>query len=288
MARKKNGSPVAGTTRAAKLSSLVDPVALVGIVISIALSIILEVSKVANTAEAILVGLAGMTISLTLDSVARAERRFELRGLIEAAPWLRPTFVSLSKETKEVLEIYPDGPVAQEVLHRYERLRNEIGELHQGRIYRPRGDDEYLMVPMQQCERELIAVTNIQSTTVVPAIMDWWHTGIGPQYWAENVRAMQERSVRISRVFIYAEMTPELEEVIATQRAHGARVGAVPRSALDPYCHVNFALWDDRRAWEAQMNAHGEIIRTVFTLNRLDIARLRSIFRTCEQAAQFR
>jgi hypothetical protein len=52
-----------------------DPVALVGIVMSVAMSLLLDVTDAASGVESLLAGLAGSTLSLVLDSLVRAERR---------------------------------------------------------------------------------------------------------------------------------------------------------------------------------------------------------------------
>ena len=60
-----------------------DPVALIGITLSIALSVALDLTNAASGVESLLAGLMGITISLRVDSLARAERRFHLRTLLD-------------------------------------------------------------------------------------------------------------------------------------------------------------------------------------------------------------
>jgi hypothetical protein len=66
--RPRNGGSVL------RVSAYVDPVALIGISLSIVGSILLDLTNTATGVESFLAGLMGITISLVLDSTVRAER----------------------------------------------------------------------------------------------------------------------------------------------------------------------------------------------------------------------
>ena len=66
--------------------------------------------------------------------------------------------------------------------------------------------------------------------------------------------------------------------LIAEQRVAGVTTLVAPRRALDSALRVNLVLWDARRAWEPRMNAHGDIVGNVFTVNERDVHRLTDAF----------
>ena len=102
--------PVSGSRDAALRTQLrpagahTDPVALVGITLSITLSVVLDLSNAASGVESLLAGLMGITISLLVDSLARAERRFHLRTLLDGPPWLVRTTTELAGAMREAAE----------------------------------------------------------------------------------------------------------------------------------------------------------------------------------------
>lgn len=58
------------------------------------------------------------------------------------------------------------------------------------------------------------------------------------------------------------------------------------RKNLDPALHLNFAIFDGRSAWEAQMNARSEIVGNVFLLNEHEVRRLATAFGGCLAATR--
>ena len=121
-------------------------------------------------------------------------------------------------------------------------------------------------------------MTNVYPNS--PGEPGWWDTEVGKHYWRANIIALQ-RGVKITRIFIYSDMTDALAGVIKTQGDAGVNVGLVKHRNLDASLHLNFAIWDGKKAWEARMNAKGEIVENLFSVNRNDIDRLSRAFRNC-------
>ncbi|MEH1101196.1 hypothetical protein [Micromonospora sp. CPCC 205561] len=269
----------------ARLLAHTDPVALIGIALSVSLSVTLDLTNAATGVESLLAGLMGITISLLVDSLARAERRFHLRTLLEGPPWLVQAVPSLVTAAREAVEAHPGSRVAEEARRRFERFRAETEQLRAGRIIRPGEDYEDLFAGLRGCVRSMDAVTH-----VVPrprGELSWWRGDVGRGYWAANLRAL-ERGVRITRVFVHAGISDELSELVETQRRAGVRVGLLRWGAVRPDLHVNLALWDATSAWEPTMSAHGEISLNQFSVNAGDLERLRGAFAACAREATYR
>jgi hypothetical protein len=81
-------------------------------------------------------------------------------------------------------------------------------------------------------------------------------------------------------------LTDELSRVAAEQEEAGVVVGLVPADAVAPALWHNLAVWDGATAWEARLNATGEIVGNIFTVNETDLARLHQAFQACERAGR--
>ncbi|MET7962837.1 hypothetical protein [Micromonospora zamorensis] len=285
VARRRSGER-GGTSEGGfvRLVAHADPVALVGITLSITLSIALDLSNAASGVESLLAGLMGITISLLVDSLARAERRFHLRTLLDGPPWLVRTTTELAGAMRDAAEQHAGTRVAVEAQRRYEQFRLEAEQLAEGRIIRRGDEDEDLIGATRTCVQRLDALTNVMPRA--SGELSWWRSEIGRRYWDTNVEALQ-RGVQITRVFVYARLSDELSALVEKQRAAGARVGLLPYGVVSPQLHVNLALWDGSSCWEAHMTAHGEIGENQFSVNRTDVNRLTRVFDLCANAATF-
>src|SRR5436305_9975449 len=265
-----------------RVGAYVDPIALVGMALSIVVSIVLDLTNAASGVESFLACLMGITISLVLDATVRAERRFRMRDLIEATPWLGDLLMPLVTTTIDIERQYTGTPIAAEARIRYARLGDQLDELRHGRIVRPGADYEYLLASTHRCRYTLDAVTNVVAGPSARGV-GWWASDIGRRYWQANLDALGR--VRMTRIFIYTTMTAELQELMAEQERAGVRVGQVPADAIDPALRLNLAIWDGASAWEARLNAGGEIVGNLYTVNRGDLARLSEAFTACARAA---
>ncbi|MEU0155951.1 hypothetical protein [Micromonospora fulviviridis] len=267
-----------------RLVAHTDPVALVGISLSILLSVTLDLTNAATGVESLLAGLMGITISLVLDSLARSERRFHLRTLLDGPPWLVRATPQLAGALREAAERHAGTRVAAEAQRRFEEFRREAEQLAAGRIIRPGDDDEDLIGATRDCTRELLGLTNVMPR--VSGELSWWRGDVGRRYWEANLAALA-RGVRVTRVFTYATLSPELSELVETQRRAGVRVGLLPLGAVSPHLHINLAVWDGSSCWEAKMTAHGEISENEFSVHPADVERLTRAFRLCADIATF-
>ncbi|NES15013.1 MULTISPECIES: hypothetical protein [Micromonospora] len=282
--RRRSRSRAGSADGFARLVAHTDPVALIGITLSIFLSVTLDLTNAATGVESLLAGLMGITISLLVDSLARAERRFHLRTLLDGPPWLVRATPQLAAAIREAAERHAGTRVAVEAQHRYEEFRLEAEQLAAGRVIRRGDDDEDLVGATRDCARELLGLTNVMPRA--SGELSWWRGDVGRRYWEANVAALA-RGVRITRIFVFATLTDELTELVEKQRRAGVRVGLLPFGAVSTHLHVNLTIWDGSSCWEARMTAHGEISENQFSVNRADVDRLTRIFRLCADRATF-
>jgi hypothetical protein len=251
-----------------------DPVAVVGVLLSVTLSIALDVTNAASGVESLLAGLAGTTLALMLDSIVRAERRFQLRRAVESAPWFGDVVYALADSAQEIERAYRDTHIITEARNRFQRLREDLADLSRGRIERDGSDYHYLLEPSLHVQHRIDAVTNIGPES---GRLGWWDERIGQRYWRANLDAIA-RGVRITRIFTYDVMTPTLERIVDEQRRAGVIAYALPRDMVSESLQMNFVIWDNNEAWEARLNARGTIVANIYTLNQHDLVRLRTAF----------
>ncbi|MCZ7423876.1 hypothetical protein O7605_30655 [Verrucosispora sp. WMMA2121] len=278
--RRPRTGPRAHAVGVARLMAHTDPVALVGVALSISLSVTLDLTGAATGVESLLAGLMGITISLLVDSIARAERRFHLRSLLAGPHWLVRAVPEVATAATEAVDRHPGTRVAEEAQRRFERFQADLAQLRQGRIIRPGTDYQDMLGATRDCVRRLEALTN-----VLPRLA-WWSGDIGRRYWSENLAALA-RGVEITRIFTYAEFSDELADLVATQRRAGVRVGLLSTGAVPADLHVNLIRWDGTACWTAGMSAHGEINENRFSVNAADLAWTDETFQACLSRASF-
>lgn len=259
-----------------RLGGYLNPIVIVGVVLSVALGLVFDLSGAASGPESVLAGLLGAVITLILDATARSEERFELRHLVQSG--VRAEIRELAAVVGEIEERQPSAEVAAELRRRVQELRAGLTDLRDGRIVRPGHDLGPMLSATDQCRESMQAVTNLLSPG--PGDVSWWRSAAGRRYWAANLAAL-DRGVAITRVFIVAELDEEARLLIDEQRAAGVDAVVLPREDVHPDLHVNLVLWDRRRAWTADMNAQGHIAQHVVSADERTVQLLREAFDTC-------
>ncbi|GIE95564.1 hypothetical protein [Paractinoplanes rishiriensis] len=258
-----------------------NPIVLVGIGLSVGLGLVFDLTGAASGPESVLAGLLGVTITLVLDASWRAEERFELRTLMRSA--VRDEVRELAVIVREIEERQSAPEVTGELRRRVHDLNVGLLDLRDGRIVRPGSDMGPLLTATESCERSMEAVTNLLSSGT--GGVTWWRSVPGRRYWAANLAALQ-RGVVITRVFICDEVDDDVRRLIDEQIAAGVDAVVLPRQEVHPELQVNLVLWDRRRAWKADMNAQGRILRHVVNADERAVRRLAEAFDSCLASAR--
>jgi hypothetical protein len=168
--------------------------------------------------------------------------------------------------------------VEAEARHRVHRMVEELEGMRLGRTARPRGDFSHVINATENCRASLDAVTNVITYP------HWWQSDLARRYWEAN-KAAVDRRVRVRRVFIYDQLTDDLRALVEEHCDAGVEVAIVRHETLDPESLRNFAVWDDRSAWEGQMNAHAEMVSNVLVVNAQEVGRFVELFQRCWESA---
>ncbi|MFI9010959.1 hypothetical protein ACIGNX_27350 [Actinosynnema sp. NPDC053489] len=196
----------------------------------------------------------------------------------EPVDWVLKRASTLAEATSAALVRYPHPGLEEVVLHRFGQLTTATEDLGRG-IVRFRADADIITARVSACRSSLCAVTNISGDT------GWWQEPLGERYWQANLDALA-RGVRITRVFVYDRMSLKIAELVSKHRAAGVEVHQVQVNRLDKELRVNFAVFDESTAWEAQMTPQGLIATSIVRFHPGDVARLLDFFhravRQCE------
>lgn len=257
-----------------------ERLAAAGLAASVALGVLLNLVDWAGPGEAVLVALTGATLTFAVGAGLRAERRAELGGMVEAVPLVRTEMERALALAGEIAARYPGRAPAEELQRRCRRFVDDLEGLAEGRIRLPGEDGSELVERTKRCVREMRAVTNVAAFGP-----SWWRSPVGQAYWRANVEALG-RGVRITRIFVVdGQPGPQLRELITAQAAAGVRVLAVDRASAGRDLLLNFVVWDDDQAWQAEMDPYGAISSHIFHHDPRTIGRLRALADSSESRA---
>jgi hypothetical protein len=247
-----------------------------GILLSVLLAILSWRISSVNAVESVILGLIGTILSVQFAILVRQEEHHEFVELLTGPSWLRESIKNVAADGSIISTEFRDTPIEDESRRLLESFRADFSNLRLGRFRRGPEDSHYLIQHTQDAKFEIIAVTNVGKGIGSPG---WWREGQGRAYLNENKAAVQ-RGVSIRRVIVYSEGQHKDALELATEHHEvGIQVKLVLRETLRPEQRINFAIWDRRVSWEAQMNADGNPIATIYCMEAADIRRLTEVHR---------
>jgi hypothetical protein len=167
-------------------------------------------------------------------------------------------------------------PIEQEARHLLQDFRADFSSLRLGRLRRGPEDSHYLIQHTRDAKSQILAATNVGQGIGSP---HWWRGGGGVAYLKENKAAVQ-RGVLIQRIVIYSEdQRKDAFDLAAEHHTAGIQVKLALRETLRSEQRINYAIWDGQVSWEAQMNADGNPVATIYCVEAADIRRLTEIHR---------
>ncbi|NUR89315.1 MAG: hypothetical protein HOY71_34970 [Nonomuraea sp.] len=269
-----------------KRSSLtLDPVLVVGTILSVLLGVIFYVRE--DTAQALgtVAGLIGGVITLQIQTLLKEKRRIDhetrvghMVSTIEKIPWLPDLMEPMLRAAKHVEREYGGTPAEDACRVAFEECLRTLADLERGHFRAPYGDNGVFLKLITQ-SRESMCVTS------VPAVdLTWWREPVGRQYWQAQVEALA-RGVVIRRVFIYTDWNEDLDDLAREQMAAGVKVRRVQVDRLPPAQRVITGIWDSSCGHELSYTAGGEAVHDTFTVSAPDLERLRYQFEMIERSA---
>jgi hypothetical protein len=258
------------------LHKIPNIVPLGGVFLSVLLAILSWKIGAVNAVESVILGLIGTILSIQFAILVRHEEHYEFAELLAGPSWLRESIKNLAADGAIISTVFRDTPIEDEARHLLQGFRADFSNLRLGRLRRGPEDSHYLIQHTRDAKSEILAVTNVGQGIGSP---HWWREGAGRAYLKENTAAVQ-RGVSIQRIVIYSEnQYDDALEFAKEQHEAGVQVKLTSRETLRPERRINFAIWDARISWEAQMNADGNPIATIYCVEATEIRRLTEVHR---------
>lgn len=251
-------------------------VPLAGILLSVLLAALSWGIGAAGAADSIILGLIGTVLSVQFEILVRHEEHCEFAELLAGPGWLHEPIKGVAADGAIIVTQFRDTPIESEARHLLQCFQADFGNLRLGRLRQNSEDAHYLIQHTREANSLIRAVTNVGQGLGNPR---WWQEEQGRAYFEENVAAVR-RGVSIQRVIIYSESQRE-DAFRLAKKHHGAgvEIKLALREALRPEQRINFAVWDERISWEAQMNADGNPISNNYCVGTADVRRLADMHR---------
>ena len=269
-----------------RMSALVlDPVLIIGTVISVALGVIFYLRQDLAPALATVAGLLGVVITLQIQAMlqerrnaAQQSRVGSMIATIEEIPWLPEVMEPALRAVRHVQHEFDGTPAVNVCRDAFDRCLRTLVDLERGHFSTPYGDNELFLSLIKNTRRTMCC-------TSVPAVdLDWWLQPVGRQYWQAQTEALA-RGVAIRRVFIYQAWTRDLDALAREQAEAGVVVRRIHNDRLSPNLRIITAIWDGACGHELSYTAGGDATADSFTVSPPDLERLTRQFETIERNA---
>jgi hypothetical protein len=260
---------------------------LVGVAISVALAVILALVTSTTVLLGVCIGLLGTVLALVYDLLRRFEHRIEvedqrsvLMAAVDDTPWLLADLREIATNAKSVLAR------DRSALLFIDLMRAELGDtraflqdLNRGQIRVPAGDATPMANQIDLVQESVLA------TTIPECDNSWWLSPAGKDYLDRNRRAIRERGVKIERVVLWEQSSPELARIVEEQQEAGVRLLFVQRNTLSEGLKTSMAIYDGVIYHDIVFNADGEDIYYEYYLDASDVKGAVSRFNTLKRVA---
>lgn len=262
-----------------------DPVLVVGVLLSVGLSVFFYLYQDIPAAIATFSGLLGIIITLQIQAMnkdrQRAERESRLGSMVaklDRNPWLADVVESMLGSAERVGQLYGGSPAEDAYRQTLEKCRVRLTELENGRFHYPYSDNELNLALCESLQREFLAIS-------VPTIdLTWWLEPEGQRYWRAQREALS-RGATIRRVFVHSGWSEELETLARGQQQAGVQVRRIHQDRLPVGRRGIIGIWDGRCGVEVIYDASGQAVLFAFTVATGDLSRLRRNFEFVERLA---
>ena len=234
------------------------------------------------------IGLLGLAISLQLETLFRVSERRQARErygqmleLTEDFPDLQSILGDTLQAGVTTLKRSPIDEFRREVFNVLVHADIRLQELAQGRLRMPDGDNSLVFSRFAKTQELLCATTDEGDTS-------WWTSDAGKQFTSLNVQLIDDRNVRVERIWILgASPDSATRELIQQHHDLGISVFVLraDRKGLDRRLLVNMTMTDGRFLQEDVPNKLGQAVEYLYSENVADLERAKSRFARLKSAA---
>lgn len=253
-----------------------DPIIVIGLIISIALSTVLVVSG-QDSVTSMLIGLVVATLSLLVDVIARlhqSEEKLLASSILGSAvvndPFLMSSVSKIIDDYNSVKnhEARTFQSVAKNSLT---ECRDKLHSLVEGYI---------LVDVMSPFTFGRCGVNDVKSSLklVQYATPSYWRTKLGEKYFQANIDAIQ-RGATVTRIWLQDEKTlTEFRDVIELQEKSGIKSWIVVSTGLPNELLEDFDIADDKLVAKLEITLEGHAKFERISVNPLEVQKARNNF----------
>lgn len=227
------------------------------------------------------IGLLGLVVSLQLETLFRVAERTRTREqygtlleMVEDHPELLPLMSGALSASVATLKRTSIAQFKDEVLNILINADVRLQELSQGRLRATAGDSTLTLDRFADTKMLLQATTDDRDTS-------WWLQDSGTKFLELNATLVEERGVRIERLWILSK-PPDVDtrEIIKKHHEVGVTVFVLraDNKDLDRRLLVNMTMMDGAFLHEDLPNKQGQAVEYLFSENSADIKRAMSRF----------
>jgi hypothetical protein len=263
-------------------------VALVGVLLSVALSVLLVLVVDQTAILGVVVGGVGTVVSLQLGMMVQLRRRAEhedqtsrLLGSAEKVPFLLRDLTESPRRRARRSPRISGRSTERRPNRNFHRPRHFLQGFARGQIEVPSEETSALRSMVQAVQRRIV------TATVFPGQHEFWSSEAGKAY-LKLTRDLTRRAspVEITRVFMVDEaathelgLQNDLETILADQLDAGVEVWRVDAAKLDRELYTPVVVINNAVVQEMVANANGDAIRYRYSTNPADVDRARSQLR---------
>lgn len=228
---------------------VIDPVIVIGALISITISLILFISGL-GASSSILFALLGIVISLLLDLIARTTRletnvlqSIGISRKLMRDSWAMERLIDTIEAWDRVSSSNYHPLLVQIARLRTQDMRDQLVQIAAGEIDVGEPDSRFLSVVVEEAHESVKAVSLVS--------VDFYGSAPGRKYLEENYNAVQ-RGVDLTRIFICDEMDSKTEDLMSEMKDNGINILIAYADDIAEELRTAFVISDERLVWTTE------------------------------------
>ena len=268
-----------------KIKKHIDPFLIIGVLISIIISLCLYLTGIEKITS-ITIALLCIIITLQIDQNSRNDQKLEnalqfssLLNKLNKNPGLNSLINEIATSYNSICENSKFEFYKESAKIKLEDYRNFLHDLNSGYLKTSYYDINPLILATQN------SCSTIRAVSIANVDLNFWLSTAGKRYWKTNIEAI-EKGVKIERIFVYSELNKELKLLAKQQLDSNVSVYIVQSNTLTNNLLTDMIIYDDNFTYEAIVNSDGTPLYNKLSANKSDINNKIQMFNQIKNLAE--